>query len=85
MVSQIDLTAILKAKQGPVGHTALTISHHVGNNGLLANIRIGQKAIEAFGLCVIEGELADGLPPNSKQAIEKRVASLRQSLIFQPR
>jgi hypothetical protein len=71
MVSQIDFTAILNAEQWSVDHTRLTIDNHTGYQGLLGAILVGQKAIKAFGLRIIGSELADGLPSDSKQAIDE--------------
>lgn len=82
MISQINFTTVLKAQQRPVGHTGSTVSDHITDDILLRYILIGQESIKAFGLGIIGSQLTDRLATDCKQAIEKQVASFRQSLVF---
>lgn len=79
---QVDFTAILYTEHSFVRYTGTAVGRHIPDDVCFANLVISKKMIECLGFRIIGRQPADGVYTIKKQAIENRVASFQQSLVF---
>jgi hypothetical protein len=82
MAIQVDFAAILNVKHGFACYARTAVSRHIADDICLTYLSFLKKTVKCLGFGIVGCQPADGMNAISKQAIENRVASFQQSLVF---